>query len=441
MTRGSKLLFAATAVFFCQVAGCQTSDAALREYAGNYQWGPDAFVYLQAWAELSGDNQLVAFDESGEVRALYPAARDSFTAGPGAAVPKPVESTITFQRDAAGKIVSLTWARAGAAPRIAKRVEIEQREDVSFSNGDIKLAGTLIRPATSGKTPAIILVHASGAEDRAYLVPLAHFLVRHGVALFGYDKRGVGKSTGDWKTASFEDLAGDVVAAFKHLKTRNDIDTTQIGLLGWSQAGWIMPLAAVRARDISFLISISGAGVSPAETTVDQARNEMTASGMKPEAVDQIVKLMQLQYRYAGTGQGWDEYLAARQAFVDRIGRAPPNFPDSRDDSQWTVIRKVYLFDPAPVLRQLRTPTLAIFGELDNNIVAEKNRAAWERHLRAAGNKDFALRILPKGNHLQLEAKTGANSEMPTLTRFVPSYSATVRDWLRERVRGFDRER
>ena len=141
----------------------------------------------------------------------------------------------------------------GAAPRIARRVEIEKREDVRFSNGDIQLAGTLIAPTTGAKHPAIILVHGSGAEDREYMLPFARFLVRHGIAVLGYDKRGVGGSTGDWNTASFDDLAGDVVAAFEYLKTRTDIDRAQIGLLGWSQAGWIMPLAAVRAKDIAFL--------------------------------------------------------------------------------------------------------------------------------------------------------------------------------------------
>jgi hypothetical protein len=61
-------------------------------------------------------------------------------------------------------------------------------------------------------------------------------------AIDRYDKRGVGGSTGDWNTASFDDLAGDVVAAVEYLETRGDIDHGQIGLLGISQAGWIMPL-------------------------------------------------------------------------------------------------------------------------------------------------------------------------------------------------------
>src|SRR5205814_3234229 len=129
-----------------------------------------------------------------------------FFAGPGAAVSTAVESRIEFQRDGTGKITSLIWRRDRAAPRVARRVDIEKREDVSFSNDAIHLAGTLITPTTGGKYPAIILVHASGAEDREYLLPLARFLIRHRIAVLGYDKRGVGGSTGDWHTASFDDL-------------------------------------------------------------------------------------------------------------------------------------------------------------------------------------------------------------------------------------------
>ena len=97
----------------------------------------------------------------------------------------------------------------------------------------------------------------------------------------------------------------------------------------------------------------------------------------------------------------------------------------------------MYFYDPAPTLRQLQVPTLALFGELDNNILAEKNRAAWEAALKAGGNRDYTLRILPKANHSQLEAKVGSNAEMASLQRFVPAYFTTIHDWLAKRVRGF----
>ena len=412
-------------------------ETTLREYAGVYQWGSEAFLYLQLWRELTGTNALVAFDESGELRALYPLDRDRFFAGPGAAISDSIESQVEFQRDGTGKITSLTWQRGVTARRMARRVEIEKRDDVRFSSGNIQLAGTLISPNVEGKLPAIILVHASGAEDREYLLPLARFLIRHGIAVFGYDKRGVGDSTGDWNSASFDDLAGDVIAAFNYLKSRGDVDSTQIGLLGWSQAGWIMPLAAVRAKDVAFLISVSGAEVRPAETGIDHAEREMSARGMRPPVVANIIEIMKLQNRYAETGRGWDEYAAARENLATRIGQPPDTLPATPDHPSWQFMRRLFFYDPEPTLRQLKVPTLAIFGELDNNILAEKNRAAWEAALKAGGNPDYTLRILPKANHLQLEATVGNNAEMASLRRFVPEYFTTIRDWLAKRVRGF----
>jgi pimeloyl-ACP methyl ester carboxylesterase len=420
-------------------AGRGLEEEALREYAGVYRWGPDAFLYLQLWNELAGTNQLVAFDESGEVRTLYPIGRDRFVAGPGAAVSSPIQSQVAFQREPGGVVASLTWTREGVPPRVAERVEIERREDVRFSNGAVRLAGTLRTPATRGRHPAIILVHYSGPANRDSVLPFARFLLRRGIAVLGYDKRGVGASTGDWNVASFDDLAGDAVAAFEYLKTRHDIDAARIGLLGVSQAGWIMPLAAVRAKDVAFLISISGAGVSPAETVLDHARNEMTAAGMPAPAVGRVIDLMTVQHEFARTGRGWDRYAAQRTALASRMGGPPESFPGTPDHPRWQSIRRLHFYDPAPTLRRLRVPTLAIFGQRDNNIMPEKNAAAWKVSLEAGGHRDYELHVLDSANHFQLEAVRGTNAEIATLQRFVPGYRKTIEDWLIPRLGGAGR--
>jgi pimeloyl-ACP methyl ester carboxylesterase len=222
------------------------------------------------------------------------------------------------------------------------------------------------------------------------------------------------------------------------LKTRSDVEPAQIGLLGVSQAGWIMPLAALRTKDLAFLISISGAGVPPAETTIDQAQQEMTARGLKPQTIADIVAVMKLQYQFARTGKGWSEYAAAREKLAARIGPPPDTLPATPDHAHWQVIRRLYFYDPAPTLGRLQVPVLALFGELDNNILAAKNKAAWEAALKAAGNRDYTLLILPKANHGMFEAQIGSNAEMRTLQRLVPAYFATVHDWLTKRVRGLD---
>jgi pimeloyl-ACP methyl ester carboxylesterase len=269
------------------------------------------------------------------------------------------------------------------------------------------------------------------------MLPWARFLIRSGVVVLGYDKRGVGGSTGDCNTATFDDLAGDVIAAVGYLKTRSDIDRNQIGLLGISQAGWVMPLAAVRSKDIAFLISISGAGVPAAETTIDQARNEMTMAGMPRQNVEAIIALQTLQYEFAKTGQGWEAYAAAREKLATRMGKPPDTIPGTPDHPYWQFIKRLYFYDPIPTLSQLRTPTLAVWGELDNNVMAEKNKAVWEAALKAAGNRNYTLRILPNANHAQFEAKIGSNAEAPKLQRIVPTYFSTVQDWIATRVRGF----
>jgi pimeloyl-ACP methyl ester carboxylesterase len=202
-----------------------------------------------------------------------------------------------------------------------------------------------------------------------------------------------------------------------------------------------MPLAAAREKDVAFLISISGAGVSPAETTIDEARGELKAAGRRPEVIEQITGLMRLKYDFARTGMGWNEYAAARDKVVARLGGAPDDFPGSPVDAYWQSLRALYFYDPSPALRELRTPALALFGELDDNIVAEKNQKAWDSALRTGGNRDYTLRILPGTDHMMLEAKVGNNAEMPTLRRFAPAYFLTVRDWLPKRVRGFQSAR
>jgi uncharacterized protein len=374
---------------------------------------------------------------SGTPRPLCRTDDDRFFTGHGVAAPESVESRIAFQRDRTGNIVSLAWQRETAPARTARRVEIEKREDVRFSNRDVQLAGTLVAPSKGGKHPAIVLVHGSGAENREHVLPFARFLIRHGIAVLGYDKRGVGQSTGDWNTATYEDLARDAAAAVAYLKTRRDIDASQIGLLGWSQAGWILPLAALRTKDVAFVISISGAGVTTAETTIDQARNEMTMTGMPAATVADIIRLINLQYDFARTGTGWTDYAAARDKLAARMGQPPDTFPGTPDHPRWQVIKRTYFYDPVPTLRQLTVPTLAMWGELDNNIVADKNKLAWDTALKAAGNRDYTLSVLPKANHDMLEAKTGSNAEIKSLQRFVPSYFTTIEAWLAKRIRGF----
>ncbi|MBN2466139.1 alpha/beta fold hydrolase, partial [candidate division WOR-3 bacterium] len=179
-----------------------------------------------------------------------------------------------------------TWTQGGASlPLVLKRIEkVEEarrpqepkppypykEEEVTVDNkaAGITLTGTLTEPDSGGPFPAVVLITGSGPENRneevfghrPFLV-LSDYLTRQGIAVLRCDDRGVGKSTGDYKTATTADLATDAKAEFEYLKTRKDIDPKRIGLLGHSEGGIIAPIVANQAPDVAFVVLMAGTGL------------------------------------------------------------------------------------------------------------------------------------------------------------------------------------
>jgi dienelactone hydrolase len=126
------------------------------------------------------------------------------------------------------------------------------------------------------------------------------------------DKRGVGKSTGNWGAASFEDLADDAVAAAKFLQARTDIAANQIGFWGQSQGGWIAPLAAARVSEAAFAIALSGGGLSPAEQELFDSEYELSKAGYAANDVNDALAFQKLKNVIIASPDNWDEYAKAR---------------------------------------------------------------------------------------------------------------------------------
>ncbi len=79
-------------------------------------------------------------------------------------------------------------------------------EEVQFRSGDITLAGTLIKPRTGGPHPVIVWISGRGSRLRENS-PRHRLLAQRGIASLIYDKRGSGKSTGDFSKATFNELS------------------------------------------------------------------------------------------------------------------------------------------------------------------------------------------------------------------------------------------
>jgi dienelactone hydrolase len=323
-----------------------------------------------------GPARLVDLD-SGAVNALYPAGT-GFAIGSGFATRAPARGTARF---------GARSAVVGGAR--ATRTSVRQLE-VRFPSGGAILSGTLTLPPGRGPHPAVAFVHGSGPTARAYLPDLLALLVRNGVAVLAYDKRGIGESGGAYPGASptshaIDVLARDAAAAVRFLLRQPEIDRARIGLAGHSQAGWIMPLAATREAAVRFLVVFSGPTVTADENDLYQ---DLAGEGEQPQQLS-----------------------------------------DEEIDSQ-VLTRGPGGVDPMPWIRKLRIPALWLYGGLDKHIPPRLSVRRLEPVARESG-RDFEIDVFPKANHALVETQTGLTSEMLKSDRFAPNLFRDVAAWLR----------
>ncbi len=153
--------------------------------------------------------------------------------------------------------------------------------DVKFESLGITLAGSIVKPEKP--FAAVVIVHGSDPVKRE--MEFARRLADKGIAVLTYDKRGVGESGGVYvgpsvgtnniDTANLNLLAQDADAAVKTFRTYLKDKKIPIGLVGFSQAGWIIPIAANKDPEIKFMVLFS----CPTITTLEQLRFQFYTNG------------------------------------------------------------------------------------------------------------------------------------------------------------------
>jgi uncharacterized protein len=308
-------------------------------------------------------------------------------------------------------------------------------EEVAYASGDVTLAGTLTLPPGDARVPAVLLITGSGAQDRneeilghkPFLV-IADHLTRAGYAVLRVDDRGVGGSTGDDAEATYDELLGDVSPASRCCATHPRVDPDRVGLLGHSQGGFLAPAAAAAADgDVAFVILMAGPAVDGFATLL--AQNERSSSSPSRRRPDR--QRRGRRRRVAARSPSWsalNPLLAGRghrrrpragpRARRDRAGRPARRAAARRRHLEAMIaanqegvtapaFRAFLAFDPQPYLRRLTVPTLALFGGLDVQVIAEQSEGPMREALAAAGNPDATVITFPGLNHLMQPATTG----------------------------------
>lgn len=167
------------------------------------------------------------------------------------------------------------------------------RREIEFAGCDgTRLAGTLTLPPGTAGFPAVVAVHAAGGgiRDAPLHKHLASFLPSLGIAVFIYDRRGEGASGGR-PGAPLPVLAGDARAAVSVIAQQPRVRPDCQGLWGHSQGGWIAPMAAAGNDMVTFLIVVSGSGVTPHEQMIFSTANLLREAGYGEQEVAQATRL------------------------------------------------------------------------------------------------------------------------------------------------------
>ncbi len=308
-------------------------------------------------------------------------------------------------------------------------------ETVRFANASahLELAGTLTLPPGPGPHPGVILVTGQGRQDRdetilghkPYLV-LADRLSRRGFVVLRYDDRGVGESTGDFSAATTPDFASDAVAAFSYLASRPEVDARRVGLLGHSEGGLMVALAA-RELDtqVAFLVLLASPGLPGAEFYLEQDATEARRRGLEETAIERrrirkrgIFDVLlsepdqeRAKEKLRATMRAM-ELTPEERAEIAASGASFDALIDQQIEQLNTPWHRFFLgYDPATTLGQLRMPVLALVGSRDVQVPPATSLPAISKALKEGACPRYETRELPGLNHLLQTCETGLTDE------------------------------
>jgi len=281
--------------------------------------------------------------------------------------------------------------------------------DVSFHNGPVTLNGTLCIPRSAGLHPAVVLLQGSGGETRWGTNRfIADRFARSGIAALVYDKRGSGTSTGDWKIASYDDLANDAIAGIDVLASRPDIDAKRIGLHGHSEGGIIAPIAAVRAPSkVAFIVAEDTVAGFVRDQDVYRVSHQIRQAGFTDAQVERALDLYKLMIEVLRGAKPHHELEVAGQSVRDEdwykwLGIPPEN------SYLWTWYPKVGNLDTLVFWKQVHVPVLLIYGERDELVPVDESLAKIEASLDGV-KTPYAAVIVPNAQHnLTVQPEPGA---------------------------------
>ena len=368
------------------------------------------------------------------------------------------KSQIVGKWSQGGAQIDLVLKEAVAGDLSAKQVSRPQMprapfpydsQEVTFSskNEQVTLRGTLTAPR--GRISAgVVLISGSGPQDRDETLldhkpfwVIADYFARRGIATLRYDDRGVGRSEGDFTTATSFDFADDAEGALEHLRSLPGFEKVPVGLCGHSEGGLIAPIVAARNEHAAFIVMMAGTGVNGEEILYNQSRLLLEAAGIDEKQIESQAKFQRallstvVKHIDASPDDLESKVTETLKSVFSAVELAENGFAKNvkagvaQVASPW--FRTFLTLEPRDALSKVKCPALVINGEKDLQVDPRLNLPAIRAALQKAGNKQFEIVEYPGLNHLFQTCKTGSVSEYQDIEEtFNEKPLAKMTEWI-----------
>ncbi len=302
------------------------------------------------------------------------------------------------------------------------------------SNG-ADLSADIYCPTTAKQHPALVLLQGSTTNLKRDYSFYANFFANLGFEVLIFDKRGSGESSGSYDAASYDDLATDAIACLTTMKSRESVDTTRIGLWGFSQGAMLLPFVASKTTIPSFLIAVSPEVVSVSEAAAFSDSLRIVSRGSSPadghvaaESHRTVVRMIAGESSL-GDVENFINSNARKYSFMDQTGLYG-NTSISKvafDGYYWKGQTTNFL----PYWRCIGIKTLVLFGEDDEYVNALRNNQI----LTDFRNSNIEIKLFPRTNHAMKKAFNPAKYPDMDWPRVTAGYLDFAKEWVDREVK------
>jgi len=267
--------------------------------------------------------------------------------------------------------------------------------ELNFKNKKNTLDGKLILPSKRyDNVPVMIFVHGDGAmpyDAYGYYNSLWRALAKKGIASYSWSKAGVDDSSGNWQNQSMDDRAEEVISAISMLKEYKEINISKVGLIGFSQAGWVLPKVAKKSSLHDIIVLISPA-VNWMEQGEFNSRNRLSKRGFSELEIKNILSENTKQTSLLSK-LSYSEYLLSVKEGSSAIS-----------EDRFQFIKLNWQSDSQQELKNIKTPLLAVFGKDDENINITNSINIYKSEL-VSNNKDMSIKVFDNAQHALLKTE------------------------------------